>query len=445
MTNKLNIRGLIYWTVDRLRKRGVADQLRDISECFASPGICQRRTAHRLDDLLRHATTNTAFYSEWRGCRNLEDFPVLQKRSLKERQDDFMSRAYERSRLAVKATSGSYGIPLRTYMSPEKRARQWAEVMFFSRWAGYEVGRSYIDVTNYAGRSRWNHFVRNRVPCNPGHLPENWAREQRAKILRSGACVVIGYPSALRLIADECLRRGDTPEEIGLTGIITTAEPLFEDTRTILQRAFDCPVMSRYAAHETGVVAHEHYAPGRHVINRASYVVEVLKEGCDAPAELGERGRIVVTDLFSHAMPLIRYEIGDSSCSLAAPDADEWPILGIISGRAVERIFDVGGVPIVPERLAYEMRNFDRVRQFQFVQTAAGRYVVRLVVSPDFVDEDAVRRCLGELVGDQWAMSFEYHDAIPALPSGKRPCIVNETSPRQDVLEEAHASSAVPA
>ena len=84
--------------------------------------------------------------------------------------------------------------------------------------------------------------------------------------------------------------------------------------------------MSRYGTEEFGTIAVERPKDQKHVLNLSSVIVEILAIDKDVPVEPGQMGRIVVTDLFSHAMPLIRYETGDLAV-LAPPKEGEFPIL----------------------------------------------------------------------------------------------------------------------
>jgi len=79
----------------------------------------------------------------------------------------------------------------------------------------------------------------------------------------------------------------------------------------------------------------------------AGVVVEILALNRDQPAEPGEIGRIVVTDLHNRAMPIIRYDTGDvgafATTSDGAPDPDR---LAIVEGRRLDRIYAADGHPV---------------------------------------------------------------------------------------------------
>lgn len=88
----------------------------------------------------------------------------------------------------------------------------------------------------------------------------------------------------------------------------------------------------------------------KHHINVASYHIEILKEDSDEHVAPGEIGRVIVTDMYSHAMPLIRYDTGDlayysdQSCNCGLPT----PILGSVEGRSLEMIIKPNGEKLAP-------------------------------------------------------------------------------------------------
>ena len=80
-----------------------------------------------------------------------------------------------------------------------------------------------------------------------------------------------------------------------------------------LEKHFNTKVVSRYSNEEMGILAQQSNIEQNNAfnINWASYYVEILKMDTNEKANLGELGRIVITDLFNFSMPLIRYDTGD--------------------------------------------------------------------------------------------------------------------------------------
>jgi len=419
-------RKVAFFALDAARGGRVRRHLRDLDRQFADRDQMRDASAQRLDALLKHAAATTDFYSGRRG-RELEDFPVVTKDVLKRGYGAFLSRSIDCGDLVEVTTSGSYGTPFTYLLSPEKKARQTAEVIFFGRWSGYDIGvrHAYIRVTRT--KRPLTLFLQNEVLMDPSSLSEAWLAQQRAHLRRSGVRVIIGYPSGVGALAAYCRDQGDAPADFRLRGVITTAEPLLPEVRRATQETFGCRVLSRYSTEELGVLANERADLQMHCVNAASYHVEVLRREADEPAAPGEMGRVVVTDLFSHAFPLIRYDTGDLAV-LSDEQTERLgvPVLERLEGRAVEEIRSTNGNRVSPFAINGVMRDVENVLQFQFVERGASDYLMRLVVHNGFAAEAGIRERLGAILGEGAHLEIERVEEIPALPSGKRPYILSE-------------------
>lgn len=416
-----------FYAVDGLRGQPVRRHLRDLEQAFKEPELGLAMARKRARELIEHACSTTAYYRQFQGARELTDFPILQKRTIREHYDDFLSSAFDRESLVRALTSGSYGTPFVFLLTRDKKARQSAEVLYFGRWAGYDVGQphAYVRVTNSKGKLKL--LLQNELLLNPTVLTDERLEVYRQALLRKELPVIFSYESTMRTLGEYCRARGDGPGTFAVEGIILMAEPLRESTRTVLHEVFGCPVLSRYSTEETGVLAQECGHESVHHLNFASYVVELLLPEGDTPVEPGEVGRVVVTDLFSHAMPLIRYDIGDMAisggpCACGRPG----PTLQKIEGRAIEEVRGTNGQRISPFAVNMAMKEWEGIIQYQFVQKDARSYEMRLQTLPSFNQEEALSRSLLSLLGRDAEIRFSYLDQIPPLPSGKRPYIINE-------------------
>ena len=83
-----------------------------------------------------------------------------------------------------------------------------------------------------------------------------------------------------------------------------------DDIREIVTEGLGAKIVDRYSAEEVGTIAiqcprHEHL----HVLGLGS-IMEIVDD-TGRPCAIGQPGRVLVTNLNSFAMPLIRYELGD--------------------------------------------------------------------------------------------------------------------------------------
>jgi len=203
------------------------------------------------------------------------------------------------------------------------------------------------------------------------------------------------------------------------------------EEKDFIEKVFGCQALSRYATHESGVLAQQ-CKQGLFHINTSGYHVEILAIDKDQPVKPGETGRVVVTDLFSHSLPLIRYDTGDLAVLAERCNCQlQTPVLKNI-GRIVERIFDTQGNPIHHQVIRITVKNvediFNSIIQYQLIQKDRSRYLIKLVLLAPVPDENIIRELLWETLGPDAEIEIEYTDSIPPLKSGKRPFIINEYS-----------------
>jgi len=420
------LRSRVFWLRDRLSGCPLSTHIQDIAAQMEDSDLRRRRTTERLRALLQHATETTRFYQRFRGASSLDLFPVVTKHALKENYAALFSDCYQRSALLKIATSGSYGTPLTFYLTPEKKLRQHAEIIYFGRWAGFDVGLRYALLSTAKAKPAWKRYLFNEVHLNPKRLDERWLSMARRELKRREVQILIGQSSAVAALAQYCIMSGDVPEAFAVTGVIAFGETVLESARQSVYQAFGVHLLSRYAAQELGVLAHENPQTGKLLLNTTSYVIEILDLKSDTPAAPGSLGRVVVTDLFSYAMPLIRYDTGDLAVLATECTAlGAVPMLERLEGRQVESIFAVDGTRISPFAITGALRDLQQVFQYQFIQTSPTSYELRLVVQHPFAEAGIIRPRLLHLLGAAADLRLTYTDEIAPLPSGKRPSVLS--------------------
>jgi len=421
------IRYAAFRLVDSARGRPIAKHIEHI-EARMGRDFSHSCADEELDDFLAFATRTTPFFERFAG-QPLDRFPVLSKRTLKESQSKHLSTAFRIGDLVAATTSGSTGNPTTFYLTVGKKARQHAEVLYFGRWGDFWPGveHAYVRVTK--SKSPFKLWVQNETLMDPTSLSEGWLERQREVLRRGEIRVIIGYVSAIRALAEWCLTRGDRPSDFRIRSVFTSSEPLPDEARRTIKAAFGCSVMSRYSTEEFGVLAQECPEVGTHHLNTASYRFEILSTETDRPVPHGDRGRLVVTDLYSHAMPLIRYETGDlAAFGAECPCGRPGPTLSNIEGRQVEQIFAADNTPVSPFSINGALRDVAGVLQFQFIQTARKHYTLLLHLhnASQFSAEELVLTRLRQILGAGTVVEIRRVDDIPPLPSGKRPYIRSE-------------------
>ena len=181
-------------------------------------------------------------------------------------------------------------------------------------------------------------------------------------------CLIIADPVYLGSFA-RYLRDGDAPVP-ALEGIISTYELLTPSLEELLRDVFGCPVYTQYGASEVPDIANE-CEHGRLHVRMNNVLVEVIRDG--RPAEPGEVGKIVVTDLRNYNMPFIRYDIGDLAVRHEGPCecGRNTGTLGRIRGRARDVILTNGSTdgdvltPLQADRVFHGVPGIDAYRLVQ--------------------------------------------------------------------------------
>ena len=309
------IRRKAFWTLDFMKGSKVRKHYNDVKNIIENNKGIHR--AEYLDRILKYASHNVDFYKPYKSYSSLSDFPVINKNLIKEQYEQFQSPEYKNSKVIKMSTSGSSGTPFIVKQDLNKRNRVFAEMMYFWGKAGYQIGMKYVYFriwTPENRKSKLSVFSRNLVMYDTLNLGKENLENIRQMLKREKKIkMLLGYPSTFDKLVNYLIVCGDRPEMFKVESIITISEGLSEAVREKLQSVFGCPVISHYSNAENGVIAQECIENKEFHVNTASFVVEVLSLHSDNSAPPGEMGRVVITDLFNKAMPLIRYDTGEFS------------------------------------------------------------------------------------------------------------------------------------
>jgi phenylacetate-CoA ligase len=240
------------------------------------------------------------------------------------------------------------------------------------------------------------------------------------------------FPNSLAIFADFVNRRGLRLPPV--RAISCTGENLYPHQRQLFADTFGGEVFEKYGTKETGVMACEcSMHRGLHTFTEGSYV-EIL--GADGkPAQAGEMGRLVVTDLFNYGMPMIRYEIGDMAV-VAARDAcgcgSPLPLIDRIVGRDRDILYDGDGNP-KPGYLFVETVNaLGLTAQFQIIQTARDSVLMKVIPNgAEAGDIETARLRIAGILGPRVHVRTELTNQLPRDPSGKYRYVVSQLRPSE--------------
>ncbi len=216
--------------------------------------------------------------------------------------------------------------------------------------------------------------------------------------------------------------------------VISAAERLFPADREVMIEAFGPGIFETYGNREVMLIAAECSAhQGLHV-SMENLVVEVIvrSDSGERPADPGELGEVVVTDLHNYGAPFVRYCTGDLAAVLPSDRCacGRWLTrLQTVEGRSTDTLHDGAGRPVggmffivLFSVLAH------KVRGFQVVQRKDRSIDLKLVPGSAFDDsvlELVKRSCTKGIPGV--AVRTEIVSEIPVGPGGKLRVVVVES------------------
>ena len=160
-----------------------------------------------------------------------------------------------------------------------------------------------------------------------------------------------------------------------------------------------------------------------YTVDLYNFYIEILKLDSDEPARPGELGRIVVTDYYNRAFPMIRYDTGDTGILEMTVDAAgrKHGIFREIYGRRGSLLYNCKGEPLSIHVFMNVLLNLEGiVHQAKCIQWEKKRYELLLNADRDRINEEEVVSSYRRYLGEEAVIDVTYVDEIPVQASGKR-------------------------
>ncbi len=431
-----NIRYRVFKIIDDLRGRPIQKYLNELQN-FETTTDDYKSVQKKLNLFLEQAQRSSPFYMEKGGCSELNTYPVIEKRFLINNADQIRSANHSKEKLVRVSTSGSYGTPFCFHISSEKKMRQKAEAIYYGIEAGYKVGIRHAYFRTFLSKSRFKLWLQNETLICSKVLGDDFFLNAYAVLRKKKPKILIGFPSAIAMLAQFCIDEAHNPTDLAVEGVITFAENLTSGQRDTISKAFDCKVYSRYGTEELGILGLQKDNESGFRLNTCNYITEVLKLDEDITVLPGEIGRVVVTDLHSDAFPLIRYETGDLAIlGEVFKENRGWAkSLKSLSGRVIQILNATNGEKLYPLYFENIIEKTDFFVQYQLIQYGEKEFLLKLVPKDIFNKNDfseiALLNELRDWLGNDANIKLEIVKDIEMLLSGKRPSIINKLVTKQ--------------
>ncbi len=350
----------------------------------------RRLARRRLAAIAAHARARCPHYREAFAGVDLDALardgdasrlPLLDKPTLRDHGERLIADGVDRARLMGRSSSGSSGVPTRTYFDPLRelpRRLQELRMLFAHGFTLRDRQLVFDHPGHLTDRPFWPQRLGlwRRVPY-PWQVP---TEEGIAFLRRERFEVLHGVLSSLRLLALATRAAGGLGYAPRL--LVSKGELVDEATRSLCESAFGAPLLDCYTTEEVGIVAWQEPGARRLRVDADLVHVEIVDpDGRSVPP--GEVGEVVVTNLYQRAMPIVRYRTGD----LAALDPERersggLPALTSLSGRALDCVVTPDGEAHHPFALLGPLEDEPALLAYRVAQRARDHVEVLVQVDP---------------------------------------------------------------
>ncbi len=377
-------------------------------------------------ELMREAVYNP--HSDFRDSADLRRLRITSRHDVKQNP---IERLVDNRRLTSlqdvyrDRTSGTTGSPTVVYRSKTERALQiakWLRVLFYNGYSPFDKTASFtIPARINHGRSIIQHFgLFRRLPIDLNAPPA----ETVDLMLAYQPQIVYGNRSYFDLVCDELKRRNKSIGSVKL--VLTGGEAIGIRSRKLCQDTLTVDMTGFYGSVEVGVMALQSTPGGPYHLCEDRTLFEFL-DASGNPSTLGERSRVVVTDLSRTLMPFIRYDHGDTVVHGLSDDGTRRVIQDIVG-----RDDDFAVLPDGSRRSFFDFYQvvdvFENIRLCRIIQKELHRFHVKIVADRayfDLIHDDLLAR-FNQICSDTVTFHIHCVASLPPDPGGKIRLLISE-------------------
>jgi phenylacetate-CoA ligase len=409
----------------------------------------ERLQANLLHKTLRTAIARLPFYSHIQrdfpvaaASKVLRTaFPIIDKDTLfANRESLYPNRGARQPWQALGKTSGTTGAPLTVFRSVQSLLMEQAFVKRHWAWGGYHDGmvRATLRGDLVAARDQssppfwfWNRYNR-QLLVSSRHLTESHADAIIDRLEILSPAMLQAYPSTAFTLAGLLERRN---RRLRIPLIFTASEPLYQHQRALIAARLGARIMDMYGMAERVAFATECEHGELHLNPDYSHVEIVDDEGRPTSGY----GYVVGTTFHNHAMPLVRFRLGDRTrwkpgqCACGRV----FPMIEPVTGKFEDSITGGNGAPVSASVLTFAFKGLEHIRKSQVAQVGPASWEVRVVPMPGFsaADQQYLVDNIHHLVDPLVAVKVVLKDDLPNTAAGKFRWVVNEFHPPRNAPE----------
>jgi len=350
----------------------------------------------KLKQIVKHAYENVDLYKEKydkagitpediHSIDDINKLPIITKSELKSGYPDkVLAKNIDKNDCYIISTTGSTGVPLKIFYEKKDFIEDVActSPALVQKWTNRKIKKIITFLVRDINaaeeifiRQIPKIFLRNFYFDNALSNP----KDQILAIQKFKPDVIFTYPSVLRNIVSELQNNNIKIYHPKL--ILTTAEMLDKPTRELFSAFFDnTEFYDLYGTTEGGRAIECKNHNGLHIF-AWNNIIEILDEqGKRLPD--GSSGRIVFTNLYSKATPVIRYSgLGDLAVMNNKPCScgSNLPLLKRIEGRLIDSLILKNNKIVHPFNLTILLQNISGIHKFQIRQEKINKIRILIV------------------------------------------------------------------
>lgn len=346
-----------------------------------------------------------------------EKLPLVEKNEIALQQDKLISEEYlgdlVMGRLNRSHTSGSTGTYLDIYWNKADMSASllplWMERY---RQAGVRT-KDRVCIFNTTLQDDYK-ISGNKMIVSKQRLTQKKLQSLYEKIQEFQPAWMLLHPGIAGMLL-QFLKEGKGKPICGLKYIELTGEMVLEGLIPELEKTFGCKVRCHYGTMEVSSIG---YQKGKNykVFSQSTYV-EILDSKGNAVKD-GEYGNIYVTSLHNHAMPFIRYGVGDIGTIVSREN--ETVELELKQARKNDLLELPDGRKALPDALLGPVEQINQsmermIYQFQVFQQSKNSLLINVVLDEDMEGgefEELYLKLFEEEWKDEFSWNFQYSNEV---------------------------------
>lgn len=360
----------------------------------------------------------------FRGIEDMQMIPLLDKDTLRMRQNEFIADTVHELDAQIEKTSGSTGTPLTLMIDQHSRANKYAAYARAFRWAGYRPG-SLRFVIKGLSESKSKPYgydpLRNMIYLNSSRITRENCLAAAKLAAKHKPTVFEGYA---RCFIDFYNHTCNNYKIASPRGIFVYGESVPPSIRGFVQSSYGAHLFDFYSHAENAVMICEMPDNKRYLMEDFFFPELIDENGETARDGYGE---LVGTSFYNYAMPLIRYKTRDLVRLTSVQDKDSaFRQVDLIEGRMDDCILLPDGRKIyfAEGAIGYAQG----VIAAQYIQDEPDHLTINLVVDDSFTTDQypMIEKGLVKRIGNSLKLTFRIVNELEKKRSGKTPFIINK-------------------